>query len=43
MPEVAYAGQDHGQPLFIGGRDYLVVAHGPAGLDNSSGPGLCRR
>src|SRR5438094_9877353 len=32
VPEVTYAGEDHGQPEPIGSRDHLVVAHRSAWL-----------
>ena len=40
MPEVADAGEDHGQAQAIGGGDHVVVAHRPAGLNDSGGSGL---
>ena len=40
MPEVADAGEDHGEAGFVGGRDDLVVAHRAAGLDDGGGAGF---
>ena len=34
MPEVADAGEDHGDAVLVGGRDHLVVAHRTARLDH---------
>ena len=42
MPEVAGAGEDHGQAGRVGGRDDLVVAHRAAGLDDRGRPRLGR-
>ena len=42
VPEVAHAGEDHGQAGFVGGRDHLVVAHRAAGLDDRGGAGFGR-
>ena len=36
MPKMPHAGEDHGEISFIGGGNYLVVAHRPAGLNNRS-------
>ena len=40
MPEVAHAGEHHGEACFVGSRDHLRVAHRPSGLDHGSG--ACR-
>src|SRR5262249_5672839 len=37
VPEVAVAGEDHGEALVVGGLDHLVVAHRAAGLDHRGG------
>ena len=42
VPEVAHAGEDHGQARLVGGGDHLVVAHRAAGLDHRGGAGLGR-
>ena len=34
MPEVAQAGEHHGEARRVGGGDHLVVAHRAAGLDD---------
>jgi hypothetical protein len=39
MPEVAASGEDHGQPLLVGGGDHLGVAHRPARLHDRGRPG----
>ena len=43
MPEVAHAGEDHGEAALVGGGDHLVVAHRAARLDDRRGAGLGRR
>ena len=40
MPEMAHVGHDHGEAFVIGCGDYLVIAHGAAGLDNGRSAGL---
>ena len=37
MPEVAEAGEDHGDVLFIGRGDHFGVAHRTTGLDDGLG------
>ena len=37
VPEVAHAGEDHGEAGFIGGGDDFIVADGAAGLDDGGG------
>jgi len=39
MPELALAGEDHGDALLVGRFDQLLVAHGPAGLDDHARAG----
>ena len=39
VPEVAHAGEHHGQACFVGGCDHLRVAHRPSGLDHGGGAG----
>ncbi len=39
MPEVARAGEHHGQALPVGGVDDLLIAHRAAGLDHRGGAG----
>src|SRR5688500_3222112 len=43
MPEVAYAGKQHGDAARVGGGDDLVVAHAAAGLDDGRGAGIGER
>ena len=40
VTEVAEAGEDHGDALFVGGRDDFRVAHRAAGLDHRGGAGF---
>src|SRR5258705_506877 len=43
MPEVAHAGEDHGEALVVSGFDHLVVAYGATGLDHRRGANVgCR-
>ena len=39
MPEVAHAGEHHGESRLVGGRDHLGVAHRPSRLDHRGGAG----
>ncbi len=41
-PEMPYAGEHHGDAVFVGRLDHLVVAHRAAGLDHRGGAGLDR-
>ena len=34
MPEMPHAGEEHGDPVLIGGLDDLFVANAAAGLDD---------
>src|SRR5260221_6723952 len=40
VPEVAHAGEHHGDAVLVGGGDHLVVAHAAAGLDHRARAGL---
>ena len=40
MPEVAHAGEDHGEALVVGSGDHFLVAHRSARLDDGGGAGL---
>src|SRR5215470_2669718 len=40
MPEVAHAGEDHGEAGGVGGGDDRVVAQRTAGLDHGFGAGV---
>ena len=40
MPEVAHAGEDHGDAAFVGGGDDFGVADGAAGLDDAGCAGV---
>src|SRR5512139_42906 len=40
VPEVAHAGEDHGDAVPVGGGDHLLVAHAAARLDHGAGAGL---
>src|SRR5205085_10566534 len=40
VPKMPRAGEHHGNAVLVGGLDHLVVAHGAAGLNDSSGAGL---
>ena len=40
MPEVAVAGEDHGDITLVGGLDDFGVAHGSTGLDGGGGAGF---
>jgi len=42
VPEEPAAGEDHGQAVFVGGLDDLLVADRAAGLDDGPHPGLRR-
>src|SRR3546814_5944356 len=42
VPEMADAGEDHGEAVLVGGGDYLVVADRAARLDHGGGAGLDR-
>src|SRR3954468_23370600 len=37
VPEVAHAGENHGDAMLVGRRDHLVVAHAAAWLDDCGG------
>src|SRR3954454_8332088 len=37
VPEVAHAGENHGDAMLVGRCDHLVVAHAAAWLDDCSG------
>ncbi len=39
MPEVAHAGEDHGNAMLVGSGDDFGVAHRATGLDDRSGAG----
>ncbi len=43
VAEVAFAGEDHGDAVFVGGGDHLVVADRAARLDHRRDPGRGRR
>ena len=34
MPEVAHAGEDHGNAMFVGGGDDFIIAHRTARLND---------
>ncbi len=40
MPEVSHARENHGQAVFVGGADDLVVAYRPTGLNDRGDAGL---
>src|ERR687896_622764 len=37
VPEVAHAGEEHGDAAFVGGGDHLRIAHAATGLDHRRG------
>ena len=43
VPEVPHAGENHGEPRFVGGGDHLLVADRTAGLDHRRRARLRRR
>jgi len=36
MPEMADAGEDYGQAMFVAGLNPVLIAHGAAGSDDGS-------
>src|SRR6185369_6951599 len=42
MPEVAHAGEDHGEAFLVGGLDHLLVLHGTARLNDRYRAGFRR-
>ena len=40
MPEVAHAGEDHGEAGFVCGGYHLIIADRSAGLNDAGGPSL---
>ena len=43
VPEVALAGEDHGDAVFVGGGDHFVVANRTAWLDHAGDASRSRR